>query len=156
MFLRVFRRNDKRHLQKLFFEVVHNIVHPGYSNDDLDRWAPLVPDRETWNRLDEQHCYLVEHNKSIVGFGSLNTHGLLEWLYVHPMHQGKGIAKALVRQIERQVRKQNHQSISACVPINALGFFKSIGYAPAEEIPHAGNLPVNSVWLKKQLEQDNS
>lgn len=156
MFLRAYRRNDKRNLQQLFFEVVHNIGHPGYSAGDLDRWAPVVPDRETWNKLDEQQCYVVELNKNIVGFGSLNILGVLEWLYVHPIHQGKGIAKALVRQIERQVRKQNRQSITACATINALGFFKSIGYTPAEAIPHTVNHPVDNVWLKKQLEQDNN
>jgi len=155
MFLRAYRRNDKRLLQQLFFEVVHNIDHPALNADDLDLWAPPVPNRETWNRLAEPQCYVVEQNKSIVGFGSLNTVGELEWLYVHPKHQGKGIAKALVRQLEKQVKKQGMQTITVLATNNALGFFKSVGYVIAEEIPLPGNFPVERIWLKKSLEQEN-
>ena len=154
MFLRAYRRNDKRHLQQLFFEVVHNISHQDYTTDDLGRWAPVVPDREIWNRLDEQFCYVVEHHKSIVGFGSLNTSGMLEWLYVHPRHQGKGIAKALLRQIERQVRKQNRPTITAFVTTNASDFFQYMGYGPAVNHPESTPFPAHRFCMEKQLEPE--
>lgn len=154
MFLRACRQNDKRYLQQLYFEVVHAIGFPDFTSDDLDRWAPLVPDRAAWNRLDEQYCFVVEFHKKVVGFVGLNTDGKLEWLYVHPIHQGKGIAKALLRHIERQVRKQNRQSLKACVTPNAVDFFHHFGYRAGATKPEHGQYPIPRICMEKQLEQE--
>jgi putative acetyltransferase len=155
MFLRAFRRNDKRLLQELFFEAVHQSIHPSPGQEVLDRWAPAVPDRETWAALDEQWCYVVEHHKTVVGFIALRRDGVLAWLYVHPDHQGKGIAKALLRQMERQLRRQSRTVLTAAVLSPALPFFTRQGYRNTDL---QGNVPDDSfgtVVLEKTLDQDN-
>ncbi|MFZ4634145.1 MAG: GNAT family N-acetyltransferase [Saprospiraceae bacterium] len=141
MFLRAYRRDDKRALQQLFYESVHAIDNVYYTAVQLDRWAPAVPERERWILLDSQYCFVVEAHKQLVGFAALNsTH--LDWLYVHPNYQLKGVATALMRQMERSARKNGMPNIQAQAPLNARGFFERFGFRThAEEVDQNGLFP---------------
>jgi putative acetyltransferase len=153
MFLRAFRRNDKRLLQELFREAVHHI-HPSPGQEVLDRWAPPVPDREAWAALDESWCYVVEYHKTIVGFIALRRDGVLAWLYVHPDQQGKGIAKALLRQMERQLRRQNRSVLTALAPAPAIPFFTRHGYRNTDPNGSVPDDDFRYVVLEKVLDQE--
>ena len=141
MFLRAYRRDDKRALQQLFYESVHGIGHAYYTTAQLERWAPAVPDRERWILLDAQYCFVVEAHKQLVGFAALGN-SQLDWLYVHPNYQLKGVATALMRQMERSARKNGMPGIHTAVPLNARGFFERSGFrVQTEEIILNGLFP---------------
>lgn len=128
MFLRAYRHDDKRHLQQLFFDTVHTINARDYAPDQLTAWAPVEPDREAWARLDRQICFVVECQKEIVGFISLTAEGVIDFLFVHKNFQGKGIASALFKQVERVARKKGIATLSAEASITAKGFFEKQGF----------------------------
>jgi putative acetyltransferase len=141
MFLRAYRRDDKRALQQLFYESVHGIGHAYYTTVQLERWAPAVPDRERWIQLDAQYCFVVEAHKQLVGFAALNK-SHLDWLYVHPNYQLKGVATALMRQMERSARKNGMHKIQTEVPLNARGFFERFGFrVQTDEVNQNGIFP---------------
>ena len=128
MFLRPFRPSDKRQLQQLFYDTVHAVNGSDYTPEQLDVWAPLEPDREAWSRLDTQHCFVVESQKLIVGFASLEKDGEVDMLYVHKDFQGRGIAKTLLKQLERLARKSELPEMTTQASITARGFFESMGF----------------------------
>ncbi|MCB0530440.1 MAG: hypothetical protein KDC65_18305, partial [Saprospiraceae bacterium] len=75
MFLRSYRRDDKRRLQQLFFDTVRTVNAEDYPHALLNAWAPDEPDRELWSQLERQNCFLVEFQKTPVGFISLSPSG---------------------------------------------------------------------------------
>jgi putative acetyltransferase len=133
MFLRAYRHDDKRALQQLFYQTVHSINAVDYTPEQLDAWAPLEPNREAWARLETQHCFVVENQKIIVGFASLTDEGLLDTLFVHRDFQGKGIATALLKQIERVARRRNLTILHTEASITARSFFEKNGFVLLQE-----------------------
>lgn len=133
MFLRPYRPADKRTLQQLFFDTVHTVNARDYAPEQLDAWAPIEPNREAWARLDVQFCFIVEYQKTIVGFASLSQEGLIDFLFVHKDFQGRGIASTLLKQLERIARKKGLAQLSTEASITALGFFEKIGFKPLAE-----------------------
>ena len=133
MFLRPYRYQDKRQLQQLFFDTVHTINARDYDDLQLDVWAPLEPDRNFWSKLDQQWCTVVEQGKQIVGFSAVSSAGTLDFLYVHRDFQHRGIASALLKQIERFAKKHQLRSLYTESPITAQGFFEKKGFVPLEE-----------------------
>ena len=134
MFLRAYRRADKRRLQQLFFETVHTVNARHYAPEQLDAWAPFEPDRDAWVDFDLHDCFVVEDRKSIVGFASINGAGALEFLYVHKNAEGKGIGTALLKQVERLARKKGFPSLHAEVNVTARMFFEKNGFVVQQEI----------------------
>ncbi len=133
MFLRTYRHEDKKQLQQLFFDTVHAVNARDYSPEQLDAWAPAEPDRDIWARLDQQFCYVVECQKMLVGFASITHDGILDFLYVHKDFQGKGIATALLKQVERLARKKRVAKLRAEASITARGFFEKNGFVISHE-----------------------
>ncbi len=133
MFLRTYRHEDKKQLQQLFFDTVHAVNARDYSPEQLDAWAPAEPDRDIWARLDRQFCYVVECQKMLVGFASVTTDGVFDFLYVHKDFQGKGIATALLKQVERLARKKGVAKLRAEASITARGFFEKNGFVILHE-----------------------
>lgn len=133
MFLRAYRHDDKRQLQQLFFDTVHKVNARDYSPDQLDAWAPLEPDRESWARLDDQFCFVVELQKMPVGFASLTREGLLDFLFVHKDFQGRGIATALLQQVERLAKKKGIERLQTESSLTARGFFEKNGFVLLSE-----------------------
>lgn len=134
MFLRSYKREDKRLMQQLFFETVHTVNARDYTREQLEVWAPLEPNRDTWAKIDQQSCFVVEQQKLLVGFISMTESGFVDFLYVHKDYQGKGIASALYKQIERLARKKGITEITAESSITAKGFFDKLGFETEAEV----------------------
>jgi len=133
MFLRAYRHDDKRSLQRLFFDTVHSVNARDYTPEQLDAWAPAEPDRDSWTRLDQQICFVVECQKALVGFIGLTPDGLIDFLFVHKDFQGKGIASALLKQVERLARKRGITFLSTESSITARHFFEKNGFSVSSE-----------------------
>jgi len=129
MFLRPYRPADKRYLQQLFFDTVHTVNARDYTPEQLKVWAPEEPDRDVWALLDAQYCYIVEYQKFIVGFISLSQLGRIDFLYVHKDYQGRGIAKNLLKQIERLAKKKGLECLTTESSITAREFFEKAGFS---------------------------
>ncbi|MCE7926180.1 MAG: GNAT family N-acetyltransferase [Haliscomenobacteraceae bacterium CHB4] len=133
MFLRAYRHDDKRQLQQLFYDTVHTVNARDHSPEQINAWAPAEPDREVWARLDQQYSFVVAFQKTIVGFISLTNKGEIDFLYVHKDFQGKGIASALLKQVERLARKRGISVLYAAASATARGFFENNGFVTLAE-----------------------
>lgn len=133
MFLRASKREDKRRLQQLFFQTVHTVNARDHTPEQLAAWAPDEADKSVWELFDNQQSFVVEKKKELLGFASLSSEGQLTFLYVHPSEQGKGIGRALLRQIERYARKQGFAAIGAEVSTSAQSYFDKKGFVVLEE-----------------------
>ena len=133
MFLRAYKPADKRQMQQLFYDTVHTVNARDYTQEQLDAWAPALPNRDAWARLEKQFCFVVESQKEVVGFISLTSDGLLDLLYVHTDFQGKGIARTLLKYVERVARKHGIRLLRTEASITSLVFFEKMGFVLVAE-----------------------
>ena len=112
---------------RLFFHTVHTVNAADYSPEQLDAWAPRIPDAGDWQRRCSGHpVFLAQEEGQIVGFGDIYPDGLLDLLYVHAGCQGGGIGRALVQALERAVTPPRCYTVYAS--ITARPFFERMGY----------------------------
>lgn len=129
MELRRYKPDDCAVLAELFFNTVHTVNAKDYSKDQLDAWATGYVDTSVWNKSFLEHDTVVaEINGIITGFGDMDDTGYLDMLYVHMDYQNRGVATAIVRELEQQARSCNVSHFTTYTSITAKPFFEGLGY----------------------------
>lgn len=153
MFLRLYKRTDKKALQHLFFDTVHHVCAAHYAAEQLWAWAPAMPNREAWETLDKGYCFVVDYEKNPVGFAAMSPDGVLEMLYVHKAFQRRGIAGALLKQLYRLARKKGMIVLKVSAPEHARSFFEQQGFVGAPNtVPQSQEPVLGLVYMEKQLD----
>lgn len=82
---------------ELFRETVHAVNARDYTSEQLDAWAPggAVPAHRLAELLLRQGALGAWDGSALVGLGSLEGADLLDMLFVHRDHQGRGVARLL-------------------------------------------------------------
>ncbi len=83
---------------------IYNLSKPDEMRGSVDLRA-LIPLEEDGNNLKLFHdsiIFVVEENETILGFGG-NKGNYISWLFVHPNHRRKGVAKTILQQILSQL-----------------------------------------------------
>lgn len=134
MKLREYRSGDCASLAGLFFHTVHTVNSKDYSADQLDAWATGNVDTAAWNDSFLKHTTIVaEIHGIITGFGEMDQSGYLDKLYIHKDYQGKGIAAAIVNELEQQTMQRGTFSFTTHASITARPFFEKQGYLVVRE-----------------------
>lgn len=129
MTIREYRSDDCSMLAQLFYDTVHTVNSRDYTNEQLAVWATGNFDLCEWDRSFSEHTTLIATcDNVIVGFADMGKHGYLDRLYVHKDHQGKGIATALISELERRAREENVICFETYASITAKPFFEKRGY----------------------------
>jgi putative acetyltransferase len=127
--IRPLKESDMVHLNQLFIETVHTINAADYSQEQLDAWAPKKRAAIYWNaRLKDHITYVADAQGVIVGFADITKDGNVDHVYVHKNFQGKGIARALVHQLEDDACRLGLSVLRTEVSITAKPFFQKIGF----------------------------
>lgn len=134
MILRKYKPSDCALMTKLFYDTVHTINAKDYTNEQLNAWATGSVDLKVWNNSFLAHNTLVAViNEEIVGFADMDNTGYLDKLYVHKDFQRRGIATALVNELERCAQKQGIFNFKTYASITARPFFEKQGYTVESE-----------------------
>ena len=110
--IRTYTSKDCLLLAQLFYDTVHTVNARDYTPEQLQAWAPGLPDLEQWDRSFLEHTtFVAEAEGVIAGFGDIDGTGYLDRLYVHKDYQGQGIATALCDALPRA--RLTHASLTA-------------------------------------------
>jgi putative acetyltransferase len=90
-----------------------------WSQVDRDEWEPWRLTRPTW---------VAVLGEQVIGFSDLEADGHLDMMFVHPDHQGIGIASMLLLTVEEAARLQGLSRIFTEASITARPFFKKRGF----------------------------
>lgn len=90
-----------------------------WSKVERDDWEPWRLTRPTW---------VAVLGEQIVGFSDLEADGHLDMMFVHPAHQGIGIASMLLATVEDAARQQGLARIFTEASITARPFFQRRGF----------------------------
>ncbi|OQB20509.1 MAG: putative N-acetyltransferase YafP [Firmicutes bacterium ADurb.Bin182] len=132
--IREYKPGDCTSMAKLFYDTVHTVNAADYTSEQLNAWANGSVDLQAWNRSFLAHNTLIaEINGEIAGFADMDDTGLLDKLYVHKDFQRRGIASALINELERRARKAGLFSFETHASITAKAFFENQGYSVEAE-----------------------
>lgn len=133
--IRPYQPADIEAVYQVFYHAVHQVACKDYTPEQLAVWGK--PQRNTirWDEgLLKQTVWVAELNGELVGFTSLHgDSGYLDFLYVHHLHQGKGIAKALFQSLLGEAVRIALPQLTTDSSLTAKPFFLSQGFVLVEE-----------------------
>lgn len=134
MDIREYKSTNCAEMAELFYNTVHEINAKDYTKQQVDAWATGNIDRIAWDKSFLEHnTFVAEENDILVGFGDINDSGYVDRLYVHKDYQGKGIATAILTELERHAAKNNSSTFTVHASITAKPFFENQGYSVVRE-----------------------
>lgn len=117
--------HDVEAMITLFRDSVRVVARRDYTQAQVTAWAPDDIDRGEWlARSAARRCWVAECGGELVGFADLEADGHMGMMYVHPAHQGQGIASALLARIEAAGLPRLHTEAS----LTARPFFERRGF----------------------------
>ncbi len=130
MHIRSYNPHDFETVTQLFYETVQAINIRDYSQEQINAWAPLdeAQTKRLKDNLTHNISYVAQKDDTIIGFGTLTTHGYIDMIYTHKDYQGRGIATALYHRLEDEALKLGTQTLHTQASVTALPFFEKRGF----------------------------
>ncbi len=116
-------------ITSLFRNTIQTVNTRDYSAQEIEAWSRGADNIKNWVRRIETHYFIlakIEHK--LVGMASIDEDGYLDVIYLHPQHQGMGIAKSLLNQMIDKAKSLGHNQITSDVSITAKPFFIYKGF----------------------------
>ncbi len=133
MQIRRYNRGEETAVWMVYFAATHESNARDYHADLIERWAPHDQDMSQWaDRLAQKNPFVAVVDKAIVGMAEIEPDGFIDYLYVHPRWQNRGIGKVLLASLEAEAVRLGVQVVSADVSITARSFFLSRGFCITE------------------------
>ena len=130
---RRYKTGEEAAVWNVFFRATHESNVRDYHPDLIERWAPRDKSMDEWAaRLAETKPFVAAVEGTIVGMAELVADGFIDFLYVRPDWQGKGIGKALLKTLESEAARLAVKVVFADVSVTAKEFFLSQGFRIVE------------------------
>ena len=127
--IRPYDAKDAPEIVRLFFETIRSVNLADYSQEQVEAWAPEVPDPETWNaRLTCWRTLVAEKEGEVVGFAELEGDGHLDTFYCRKDSVGRGVGSRLYRAVEQEALARGCGRIFTEASITARPFFERQGF----------------------------
>src|SRR5215207_1111488 len=116
---------------QVYYAAIRRTAIRDYTEEQVRAWAPdeSTVDAQAWaDRRAAAHTFVVCVDNVVAGFSDFTDDGLLDMLFVHPDHSGRGLARLLVEKIQSEAaargltRLVTHASRTARPAFEALGF----------------------------------
>jgi putative acetyltransferase len=132
--IRGYRPSDAPEISRLFYDTVHSVNRADYTEEQVEAWAPRIPDPAEWNvRMAARRTLVAAEGGEVLGFAELEANGHLDMLYVRGDAVGRGVGRRLYEAAEREARVLGCVEISTEASITARPFFESLGFRVVRE-----------------------
>ena len=133
MEIRPYKRGEEAAIWKVYFAATHESNARDYQADLIERWAPRDQDMGEWDaRLARKNPFVAVADGEIVGMAEIERDGFIDYFYVHPRWQGRGIGTALLATLEAEAGALESRQLFAEVSVTAKAFFLSRGFCITE------------------------
>lgn len=152
--IRTAQQSDAIELKDLFQNTVLSVNRRNYSQEEVEDWASCGNDISRIEDMINTHYFIVAVNQKsqIVGFSSITPQGYLHSMFVHKDFQGKGVATALLNEIERYADVMGIKRITSEVSLTARPFFEKRGFVVEKEQKYRANkLFLTNFVMAKEL-----
>lgn len=145
---------DIPELRGLFRSTVLAVNSRDYTSEEVMDWASCGDDTSHWERLLAGLHFIAALDGAgrIIGFTSIRSDGYLHSMFVHKDWQRKGVASALLSEIEKYGRAHHIIEFTSEVSITARPFFEKHGYiVEKEQKRQASRLCLTNYVMRKVL-----
>jgi putative acetyltransferase len=129
--IRAYEAGDAYAIARLFYETVRSVNRAEYSEEQVEAWAPAVPDQQAWHaRMSEpeRRTLVAEEDDEVGGFAELEDDGHLDMIYLRGVAMGRGVGRRLYEAVEGEARGSGVGRIFAEASITARPFFERNGF----------------------------
>ena len=134
MLIRFHRNSDIPDIARLFYDTIHRVNSNDYTREQIDAWAPAVPEVSFWKeRAKRYRVYVAEEDDRIVGFTELESTGHIDCFFVHHEWQRRGVGSRLLERVVATARRERIPRLFAEVSITAAPFFRNRGFVVVRE-----------------------
>lgn len=128
--IRNYRAEDAQTLADIFYHTIHRINIQHYTQEQVDVWAPETSlDGEGWQKkFIKTDPIIATVGEKIVGFAEFEPNGHIDCFYCHHEWIGKGVGKALMREIFKRAKSWQIERLFSEVSITAKPFFERQGF----------------------------
>ncbi len=125
--IRPYRKSDLDSVIAIVQAAVRETAARDYGPAQIAAWARA--DRSTWvqARMDRP-TWVAELGSVPIGFTDLEADGHLDMMFVHPAHQGRGVASRLLAAVEAAAQAGGLARIFTEASITARPFFERRGF----------------------------
>jgi len=136
---------------------IEELEHWQYSPEQIEAWAPKTSYLETFEEAiadDRFVIHVATDDGEVVGYGALNVvDDRIDAVYVHPAHHGRGIATALIKQLELSAEFEGSTELDVMAAKNAVPFYESVGYWELDdEVTTIEDVDLELVRMRKHLD----
>ena len=134
MLVRSHRNADIPDISRLYYDTIHRVNCGDYSDEQLDAWAPGIPDTAFWmERFNRYRVYVAESDGCILGFTELDDSGHIDCFFVHHAWQRRGVGTLLMERVVETAGRSGIPRLFAEVSITARPFFRRHGFLVVRE-----------------------
>jgi len=125
--VRGYRPEDREAVINVFVRAIRESASRDYSPAQTEAWSRV--DRvNAWAVVGDRLIWVAVVDELVVGVTDLEPSGHLDRMYVHPEHEGRGIASALLTCLEAAARRQGLTRLFTEASITAKPFFEKRGF----------------------------
>ncbi len=128
MIIRRFRDSDARKTSNCVRKALKEVSSEYYAPHVIFNLATYYSPEGMRERSRKNQVFVATEKEKILGTITLTHDGWILGLFVSPEHMCKGIGTKLVHKVESIAKKKGFDILRAHVAINALGFYKKLGY----------------------------
>ena len=133
MEIRRYLPGEEPSIWEVYYRATRESNSRDYHPDLIARWAPDDQDETEWShRLREKNPFVAILEEGIVGMAEVDSNGWIDYFYVDPSFQGRGVGKALMARILGEAEAQEVDQLRADVSLTARTFFESQGFQVTE------------------------
>ncbi len=144
---------DHSAIADVMFDAVCN-GKSAYSKVQRQAWVPHRRSGPEWERrLTSQNIFVAEDAKQMLGFMSLDDIGYIDFAYIRPSAQGRGIFRSLFNEIEGLAYQLKKSRLWVHASLKAEPAFSSKGFEiMKKETIEIGDRSFERFEMEKQLE----
>jgi len=132
--IRDYEQADAPAIARLFYETVRSVNRADYSDEQLQAWAPAIPDAGEWHdRMAGRKTLVAEEDGEVVGFCELEEDGHLDMFYLRKDVVGRGIGRLLYEATEQAARGWDLGRVFTEASVTARPFFERWGFRVVRE-----------------------
>jgi len=129
MLIRYYHPAAVGQMVRLFYNTIHAVNRRDYTLEQVNAWAPTVPNQVRWlARYSSRIAFVADDEGIIAGFAELELNGHIDCFYCHHTYQGQGVGRQLYQRIEQEANLLDLTRLFVEVSITAQPFFERMGF----------------------------
>lgn len=112
------------------------------SPSECRKWANARTPEYFAPRIEAELLIIAKNERGeIIAWGSSDEQRI-DGIYVKPELSHRGVGRQLMEKLEKQISKRGYSSARLAASINAIGFYKKIGYVAIDNMRNDKTMPM--------------